>query len=92
MRDWSSMRIERIARVEPFDHRLVPVVDVGVVVERAAALVLPGAGDGRNAARRMHVDGAVARAGEAVAEAEIGALALADQAGEGLDRRDRRSR
>ncbi len=37
----------------------------------------------------MHVDRAVARAGEAVTEPEIGALPLADQAGEFLDRRRR---
>ena len=34
----------------------------------------------------MHVGGAVARAGEAIAEPEIGALAFADEAGERLDR------
>ena len=42
------------------DHALVPVIDRAVIVESAAALVLPGAGDGGDAARRMHVDRAVA--------------------------------
>ncbi len=39
----------------------------------------------------MHIGGAVARAREAVAEPEEGALALADQSGELLDRLDRRA-
>ena len=37
----------------------------------------------------MHVDRAIARAGEAIAEAEEGALGLADQLGEGFDLGDR---
>ena len=72
--------------------RLVPVIDRAVVVERAAALERHAPVTAGDAARGMHVDGAVARAGEAVAEAEIGALALADQLREFLDRLDRSSR
>src|SRR3982074_93748 len=60
-----------VTDVRPFDHRLVPVIDVGVVVERPAPFVLPRAGDGRDAARRVHVGRAVARAREAAAAAEI---------------------
>ena len=75
----------RVGDVEALDQRLVPVVDGAVVVEAAAALVEPGAGDGRNAQRRVHVVGAVARAGKAVAEPEIGARRRADHLGEGLD-------
>ena len=81
-----------VADVRPFDHRLVPVIDVGVVVERPAPFVLPRAGNRRDAARRMHVGSAVARAREAVAEAEIGALGVAHQAGEFFDGRDVASR
>ncbi len=54
-------------------------------MEGAAAFILPGAGDGGNGGDGVHVDGAVARAGEAVAQAEIGALGLADELGEALD-------
>ena len=74
-----------IGDVEPFDQRLVPVEDGAVVVEAAAALVQPSAGNRRNAQRRVHVVGAVARAGEAVAETEIGLGCGADHLGEGLD-------
>ena len=59
--------------------------------KRAAALVLPGAGDRRDAACRVHVGRAVARAREAVAEAEEGALVVADEPGEFLDGLDRRA-
>ncbi len=51
----------------------------------AAALILPGAGDGGDRQRRMHGDGAVALAREAVAEAEEGPLRRADEPGEALD-------
>ena len=79
----------RIAHVVAFDHGLVEMKDAAIVVEGAAALVTPGAGDRGDAACGVHVHRAVARAGEAVAEAEIGALPLADQPGEGLDGLDR---
>ena len=61
-------------------------------MEGAAALILPAAGDGGDAGRRMHVDRAVALARKAVAEAEIGLLRRADQTGEGLDLGDRQAR
>src|SRR6201999_3810888 len=63
-----------------------------IVEERAAALVLPGADDGRNAQRRMHLRRAVAAAGKTIAETEEGPLGLADQPGERFDLRDRHAR
>ena len=39
MRDWSSMRTLGSQHIEALDHRLVEPVDVGIVVERAAAFV-----------------------------------------------------
>ncbi len=63
--------------------------DRAVVVKGAAAFVAPGAGDGGDAACRMHVDRAVARAREAVAEAVERARPFAGKAGEGFDRLDR---
>ena len=57
-------------------------------MEGAAAFVRPGAGDGRDAERRVHVGRAVALAREAIAEAEEGALVAPDQRGEFLDRCD----
>ena len=79
----------RIERVQRLDHALVPVIDRAVIVEGAAALMRPRAGDRGNAARRMHVDRAVARAGKAVAEPEEGALVGGDQPCEFLDGLDR---
>ena len=58
-------------------------------MEGAAAFELPGAGDRGDAARRVHVKRAVARAREAVAEPEKSALVVADQPREGLDGLDR---
>ena len=54
-------------------------------MQRAAALVRPGPGDGGNAQRGVHVRGAVALAGEAVAEPEERALVAADQRRERFD-------
>ena len=84
-----------VLRIEPLDQGGVDAVDALVGMHRAAALVLPGAGDRRDAGGGVHVGGAVARAGEAVAEADVGALDAADHAGErgdlgGRDPRDRR--
>ena len=78
-----------VAHVAPFDHLLVPVIDVLIVVEGAAAFVQPGAGYRGYCACRVHVGGPVARPAEAVAEAEKRALALAREAREGLDGRGR---
>ena len=89
MRDWSSMRIDGIAQIAAVDQAGVEMKDRAVVVKGAAAFVAPGAGHGGDAACGVHVDGAVARAREAVAEAEKGARPFADQAGEGLDGLDR---
>ena len=47
-----------------------------MAVERAAALVLPGAGHGRQARHRVHVGRAVARAREAVVAADEAALGV----------------
>src|SRR4029453_1415200 len=71
--------------VVPLDQRLVELPDRVIVVERAAALILPGAGHRRNAQRGMHLRRAIAAAGEAVAETEERALGLADGAGKRLD-------
>ena len=79
----------RVEHIEPFDDGLVPVVQVALIVERAAALVLPGAGHDRQAGRRVHVGGAVARAREAEAEPQVGAPGRAVEAGEVLDLGDR---
>ena len=65
----------RIAQPGAFEQALVELEDVGVGVERAATLILPAAGHGSDRQRRVHVDRAVALAGEAVAEAEVGSLA-----------------
>ena len=78
----------RIPHVQAFDHRLAQLENAAVAVERAAALVRPGAGHRRDRERRMHVDRAVALAREAVAEAEEGPLCRADERGEGFDLRD----
>ncbi len=45
--------------------------DVETGEERAATFLTPGAGDRRQAAGRVHVDGAVVTAGESHAEAEV---------------------
>ena len=58
--------------VQALDHRLVPAVELAEIVERSTARVRPGAGDDRQAGGGVHGGGTVARAGEAVAEAEIG--------------------
>ena len=71
-----------VTRVEPFDQGGIDAVDALVGVHGAAALVLPGAGDRRDAGGGMHVRSPVARACEAVAKADIGALDAADHAGE----------
>src|SRR3546814_12121198 len=60
----------RIDRVQPFDQRLVPAVDRAVVVEGAAALILPGAGHRSDAGGGVHVVRAVAFEAEAVPGAE----------------------
>src|SRR6516165_9338143 len=88
--DWAEARLIQhsdrwIDRVEAFDHGALPVKDRAVVVKSPAALVAPRADDRSDAARGMHVGGAVARAREAVTEAEKGALAFADHACERLD-------
>src|SRR5260370_2972937 len=67
------------------NDRFVEFPDRVIVEERAAALVLPGAGHGRNAQRRVHLRRAIAAAGETVAEAEERPFCLTDQTGEGLD-------
>ena len=62
-----------------------------VVVKGAAAFVAPRASDRRDAARRMHVDRAVARARKSITEPKIGAFVVADEPGKRLDRFDRRA-
>ena len=78
-----------IAHVDAFDHGRVEVEDAAVVVERAAAFERQAPVTAAMQLAACMLSGAVARARKAVAEPEKGALALADQAGEGLDRRDR---
>src|SRR5262249_40736229 len=77
-----------IDHVKAFDHGAIPVIDRAIVVEGPAAFVSPGPNHRRNATCGMHVGCTVARAREAVAQPEEGALALADQPGKGFDRFD----
>src|SRR5580658_5705409 len=63
--------------------------DVAIVVKRAAAFQFPGAGHDGYAACRVHIDGAVGGAREAVAAPEVSSLALADDSRERLDGLDR---
>ena len=81
-----------VARVEALDQRLVELVDGARGVQRAAALVRPGARDRGNAERGVHVGRAVALAREAVAEAEERALVPPDERREGLDLLDAQAR
>ena len=74
-----------VARIEPLDQRLVDVVHAAVRPQRAAALVLPGAGDGRQAGHRVHVRRAVAAARETVAATDVAALGAAIQRREFFD-------
>ena len=88
--DAADLRLVELAHVaarkpRALQQALVEAVDRAVVVEGAAALVLPAAGDGGDGQRGVHVGRAVALAGKAVAEAEEGLLRGADQPGEGLD-------
>ena len=64
----------------------VEVKHRAVVVEGAAAFQAPRAGDRGDAACRMHVDRAVARARKSIAQPKICALVLADELGECFDR------
>ena len=79
----------RVAQPRALDQAGVELQDAGIGVERAAALILPGAGDRGDGQRGVHVDRAVALARKAVAEAEKGLLRRADQMCEGLDLGDR---
>src|SRR5262249_33711279 len=78
--------------VVALDDALVEFPDRGVVEERAAAFILPGARHRRNAKRRMHLRRSVTTAGEAVTEAEEGTLGLSDQARKRLDLLHRHAR
>ena len=71
--------------VEALDHRLVDAIHAAVRMEGTAALMLPRARHHRNAGDRMHVGRPVARAREAIADAEVAPLRLADECREGLD-------
>ena len=75
----------RIAGVQALDHRLVPPVQLAEIVERTAARMLPGAGHHGQAGRGVHGRGTVARAGEAVADAQEGPPGAAIEPGEGQD-------
>src|SRR6266481_1956584 len=84
----SWTQTNRSSRAKPrFTRSCSGATESGLVfwMESAAAFEQPGARHGRDATRCMHVDGAVARAGKAVAEPEEGAFALADQLCKGLD-------
>src|SRR5690606_8751025 len=81
----------RIAQAGALDQTLVQPEDAGIGVERAAALILPAAGDGRDRRRRMHVDRAVALAGKTVAEPEKGLFRGAYETRETLDLGDRQT-
>jgi len=78
-----------IDRVVALDDGFVEFPERVIVEEGAAALILPGAGHGRDAQRRMHLRRPVAAAGEAIAEAEERTFGLTDQTRESLDLRHR---
>ena len=82
----------RVGDVEALDHRLVEAVDAAIVVEGAAALVLPGPGDAGDRGGGVHVHLPVPRPREAIAEPEEGAPGRPDGAREALDLRDARAR
>jgi hypothetical protein len=65
--------------------------DRAVIVEGAAAFQAPCAGDRSDAACRMHIDRAVPRTRESIAETKIGALVVADELGESFNGFHRRS-
>ena len=81
----------RIEEVGAFEEALVEVEDGVVVVEGAAALVLPRTRYCGDASRGVHVGRAVAAAREAVAEAEIAAFPRPHDVGEFLNLRDRQA-
>ena len=87
MRDWSSIADRRVEHVEPLDQRAVERIEPAIAVERAAAAMLPGAGHRRQAGDRVQLRRTVARAGEAVADADEAALGAAIEPGEIDDRR-----
>ena len=68
-----------VDRIVALDDGFVELPDPGIVEESAAAFILPGARHRGDAQRRMHLRRTVAAAGKAVAEAEEGALGLAEQ-------------
>src|SRR5437660_1434443 len=74
-----------VQEVGAFEQPHVEAEDGVVVVEGAAAPILPRSRYRGDAGRRMHVGGAVAAAREAVAEPEIRPLPRADDMGEFLD-------
>ena len=67
----------RVEHVEPFEQGAVERHQPVVRLQRAAALVLPGAGHGRQAGHREELCRAVARARKAVADADIAPLRAA---------------
>src|SRR5262249_3964782 len=71
--------------VAALDEAAVERVERGAGVERAAAAILPGAGDGGGAGGRGDLRRAVARARETVAEADEAALGPPVEPGEGDD-------
>ena len=81
-----------VHRVQPPDQGEIDRKDVGVRIERPAAMVAPLAGDGRDAGHGVHVGRAVARTREPVADPHIGALGPSVERGEGLDLLGRKAR
>jgi len=75
----------RINQIKPFDYLFVPMEYRAIVVEGAAAFILPCTQNGGDAAGGMHRGRAVALAGKPVAEPEIATLGVADQFGKGFD-------
>ena len=87
MRDWSRMRVAGSSRSSALDQRAVDAAAMlWLRIERAAALVLPGAGHRRQAGRGEHLHRAVALARKAVAEPQISCASSRRRAG-----RNRRS-
>src|SRR5260221_11565621 len=75
-----------MAQVDPRDQRAAGRVDGGAAIEGAAAAILPGACDGRQAGGGEKLRAAVARAREAVADADEAAARAAVKPREFADR------
>src|SRR5262249_34970411 len=78
-----------IDRFMGLNDRFIEPPDTGIVEEGTAAFILPSPGNRGNAQRRMHLSGAIAAAGKAIAKTEEGSLGPTDRARKGFDLLDR---